>query len=82
MTGEKLQQTVDMAVLATGMVPNTAGTQLPGGVKCDPDGFVISDLVQGGMFATGCAVKPLDVVSSNQHATGMALKAIQTLVSR
>jgi len=80
-TGEKVQQTVDMAVLATGMVPNTADTKLPGDVKCDPDGFVISDLDGGGMFATGCAVKPLDVVSSNQHATGMALKAIQTLVS-
>jgi quinone-modifying oxidoreductase subunit QmoA len=80
-TGEKIQETVDMAVLATGMVPNTADTKLPGGVKCDPDGFVVSDLAQGGMFATGCAVKPLDVVSSNQHATGMALKAIQTVVS-
>jgi quinone-modifying oxidoreductase subunit QmoA len=80
-TGEKTQETVDMAVLATGMVPNTADTKLPGGVKCDPDGFVVSDLAQGGMFATGCAVKPLDVVSSNQHATGMALKAIQTVVS-
>ena len=80
-TGEKVQETVDMAVLATGMVPNTADTKLPGGVKCDPDGFVVSDIAQGGMFATGCAVKPLDVTSSNQHATGMALKAIQTLVS-
>ncbi|MCK4729079.1 MAG: heterodisulfide reductase subunit A, partial [Desulfobacterales bacterium] len=72
----------DMAVLATGMVPNTADTKLPGDVKYDPDGFVVSDLAQGGMFATGCAAKPLDVVSSNQHATGVALKAIQTLVSR
>ncbi len=79
-TGEKIQQTVDMAVLATGMVPNMADTKLPGGVKCDPDGFVVSDLAAGGMFATGCAAKPLDVMSSNQHATGMALKAIQTLV--
>jgi quinone-modifying oxidoreductase subunit QmoA len=81
-TGEKVQETVDMAVLATGMVPNTAGMKLPGGLKCDPDGFVVSDLAQGGMFATGCAAKPLDVISSNQHATGMALKAIQTLVNR
>lgn len=80
-TGEKVQETVDMAVLATGMVPNTADTKLPGDVKCDPDGFVVSGLDRGGMFATGCAVKPLDVTSSNQHATGMALKAIQTLVS-
>jgi quinone-modifying oxidoreductase subunit QmoA len=80
-TGEKIQETVNMAVLATGMVPNTADTKLPGDVKCDPDGFVVSDLAGGGMFATGCALKPLDVTSSNQHATGVALKAIQTLVS-
>ncbi len=33
------------------------------------------------MFAAGCANKPADVVSSNQNATGMALKAIQTLVN-
>jgi quinone-modifying oxidoreductase subunit QmoA len=81
-TGEKVQETVDMAVLATGMVPNTADTRLPGEVKYDPDGFVVSDLDKGGVFATGCAAKPLDVTSSNQHATGVALKAIQTLVSR
>jgi len=81
-TGEKIRETLNMAVLATGMVPNTADTNLPGNVKYDPDGFVVSDLAQGGMFATGCAAKPLDVISSNQHATGMALKAIQTLVSR
>ncbi len=81
-TGAKVQETVDMAVLATGMVPSAAGTTLPGGVKLDPDGFVVTDLAEGGMFATGCASKPLDVTSSNQHATGMALKAIQTLVSR
>ncbi len=80
-TGEKVQETVDMAVLATGMVPNTVDTKLPGDVKYDPDGFVVSDLDRGGMYATGCAVKPLDVTSSNQHATGVALKAIQTLVS-
>lgn len=81
-TGEKVQETVDMAVLATGMVPSAAGNKLPGGVKFDPDGFVVTDLAEGGMFATGVASKPLDVTSSNQHATGMALKAIQTLVSR
>jgi quinone-modifying oxidoreductase subunit QmoA len=80
-TGEKIKEELDMAVLATGMEPNTAETKLPAEVSYDPDGFVLSDLDKGGMFATGCAVKPLDVVSSNQHATGMALKAIQTIVS-
>jgi quinone-modifying oxidoreductase subunit QmoA len=81
-TGEKIKQEVDMAVLATGMVPRTAAVKLPVNVQYDPDGFVISDLARGGMFATGCAAKPLDVVSCTQHATGMALKAIQTIVSR
>ena len=38
-------------------------------------------LQKGGMFAAGCANKPADVVTSNQNATGMALKAIQTLVN-
>jgi quinone-modifying oxidoreductase subunit QmoA len=45
-------------------------------------GFVINDLKGGGMLATGCANKPADVVSSNQNATGMALKAIQTLTGK
>ena len=46
------------------------------------DGFIINDFESGGMFAAGCANKPADVVSSNQNATGMALKAIQTLVRK
>jgi quinone-modifying oxidoreductase subunit QmoA len=44
--------------------------------------FIINDFEKGGMFAAGCANKPADVISSNQNATGMALKAIQTLVKR
>ena len=42
----------------------------------------LNDFEKGGMFAAGCANKPADVVSYNQNATGMALKAIQTLVNR
>ncbi len=82
-TGEKVRQTVDMVVLATGMQPTAANAKLPAGeLKYTEDGFIINDMEQGGMFATGCANKPADVVSSNQNATGMALKAIQTLVRR
>ena len=39
----------------------------------------MNDFPKGGLFAAGCANKPADVVTSNQNATGMALKAIQTL---
>ena len=81
-TGEKIQQAVEMVVLATGMQPTAAVNKLPGAVKTTPDGFILNDYAVGGMFAAGCANKPADVVSSNQNATGMALKAIQTLVRR
>ncbi len=81
-TGEKIRQEVEMAVLATGMQPTAAGSRLPADLKYNDDGFIINDFEQGGMFAAGCANKPADVVSSNQNATGMALKAIQTLVRR
>lgn len=81
-TGEKIKQTVEMAVLATGMQPTAATDKLPSDLKYTEDGFIINDFEKGGMFAAGCANKPADVVSSNQNATGMALKAIQTLVKR
>ena len=78
-TGEKTKQTVDLVVLATGMQPTAADAKLPADLKYNADGFIINDFEKGGMFAAGCANKPADVVSSNQNATGMALKAIQTL---
>lgn len=78
-TGEKIHQTVDMVVLATGMQPTAANAKLAGDLKYNPDGFIINDFEKGGMFGAACAAKPADVVSSNQHATGMALKAIQSL---
>jgi quinone-modifying oxidoreductase subunit QmoA len=81
-TGEKTSQTVDMAVLATGMQPTASEAKLPASVNYTEDGFVINDFTNGGIFAAGCANRPADVVSSNQNATGMALKAIQTLAAK
>ncbi len=81
-TGEKIHQAVEMVVLATGMQPTTATAKLPADLSYNDDGFILNDFEAGGMFAAGCANKPADVVSSNQNATGMALKAIQTLVKR
>ena len=73
-TGEKVQEKVDMAILATGMAPSiqTEGASL--GLQMDNNGFVQSD---EGMIAAGCAKKAADVVTSNQSATAAALKAIQ-----
>ncbi|MCF8050940.1 MAG: CoB--CoM heterodisulfide reductase iron-sulfur subunit A family protein [Desulfobacterales bacterium] len=81
-TGEKMHQEADLVVLATGMQPTAASLKLPADLQVTEDGFLLNDFAKGGMFAAGCAVKPADVVTSNQSATGMALKAIQTLVRR
>ena len=81
-TGEKVRQTVDMVVLATGMQPTAANAKLPADLNYNADGFIINDFAKGGMFGAGCANKPADVISSNQNATGMALKAIQTLAGK
>ncbi len=79
-SGEKKTQTVDMLVLATGMEPCLKSAKPQADLVFNDDGFVVNDFEKGGMFAAGCANKPADVVTSNQNATGMALKAIQTLV--
>jgi len=78
-TGEKVRQTVDMLVLATGMQPTCAVDKPAADLNFDEEGFIVNDFAKGGLFAAGCANKPADVVTSNQNATGMALKAIQTL---
>lgn len=81
-TGEKINQTVDLVVLATGMEPSMASDKPQADLKFNEDGFIVNDFKKGGMFAAGCANKPADVMSSNQNATGMALKAIQTVLGR
>jgi quinone-modifying oxidoreductase subunit QmoA len=77
-TGEKVQEKVDMAILATGMAPaiQPEGTTL--GLQMDSNGFLLGD-ADAGMIAAGCAKKAADVVTSNQSATAAALKAIQVL---
>jgi len=42
-TGEKINQTVDLAVLATGMQPTAANVKLPADLKYTEDGFIIND---------------------------------------
>jgi quinone-modifying oxidoreductase subunit QmoA len=76
--GGKVEQEVDLAVLATGMQPAGATTQIPG-IEYNSDGFVVP---KDGIIPCGCAKRPIDVVSSAQSATAAALKAVQTLVRR
>jgi len=81
-TGEKIHQDADLVVLATGMQPTAANFKLPADLKYNGDGFILNDFDKGGMFGSGCAAKPADVMTSNQQATGMALKAIQSVMNR
>jgi len=75
-TGEKIKQNVDMAVLATGMQPSLAADGAPVTLDTDPSGFVNSN-PETGVLSAGCACRAADVVTSNQSATAAALKAIQ-----
>ena len=71
---------VDMVVLATGMVPSTAGCKIPiAEAPYDEDGFFLDS---PGICGAGCVKRPLDVASSVQDATAAALKAIQSAVGR
>jgi quinone-modifying oxidoreductase subunit QmoA len=73
---------VDLLVLATGMEPTTATEKVPGDVRYDESGFVLADEGKAGIYAAGCARKPLDVATANRDATAAALKAMQSTVRR
>ena len=75
-TGEKILQKVDMAVLATGMQPTLDAEGSAVTLDQDPNGFVNSN-EETGIMSAGCACRAADVVTSNQSATAAAMKAIQ-----
>jgi len=75
-SGAKIEQSVDLAVLATGMQPSLSEGGAPAGVTLDEYGFVLSDYGKG-MIGAGCAKKAADVATSAQSSTAAALKAIQ-----
>lgn len=80
LTGKKLRRTFDLAVLATGMQPNTMEEKVPGpGVMYDEFGFIVSD---EGIHGAGVSRRPMDVGTCLQDATGAALKALQDTVGR
>jgi len=76
------QITVDMAVLATGMQPNTSEVPVPAAVTYDDYGFVASLEGKPGLIAAGCTRAPNGVSESVQDGTAAALKAIQSIARR
>jgi quinone-modifying oxidoreductase, subunit QmoA len=81
-SGERIRETVDMVVLATGMEPATATVKVPAAVAYDDYGFIVSDQDQKGIYGAGCIKRPADVAGVVQDATGAALRAIQSVVRR
>jgi quinone-modifying oxidoreductase subunit QmoA len=76
MGGRKAVFRADVAVLATGIVPQTDG--LPDGFALDEFGFVTNGTT--GMYSAGCVRRPAEVSACVQDATGAALKAFQCAV--
>jgi quinone-modifying oxidoreductase subunit QmoA len=71
MAGRKTTRRVDLLVLATGMVPQTAG--LPAAFSRDEFGFVTGS---PGLPAAGCVRRPGEVSATVQDATAAALEAL------
>jgi quinone-modifying oxidoreductase subunit QmoA len=80
MTGERIEQKVNLAVLATGLVPANASVNFDNGgaLERDEHGFLMSEQPLAGMLAAGCAKRPVDVAVCVRDATGAALKALQS----
>ncbi len=71
-SGKKVNETFDMVVLATGIVPSNGVPQ----VQSNEDGFC-NAIQQEGIYAAACAKKPMDVSASVKDATAAALKAMR-----
>ncbi|PIE57976.1 MAG: heterodisulfide reductase subunit A [Desulfobulbus propionicus] len=76
LTGNKVNQKVDLCVLATGMKPAIGALATQYGLTVDGNGFIVSE-PEKGMISAGCAKAAVDVYTSGQSSTAAALKAIQ-----
>lgn len=72
----KRKAVVEMVVLACGMVPTNT---IPFDIPRDEYGFIYQK-EDNGIYGVGVAKRPIDVVTSVQDATGVVLKAIQSMV--
>ena len=75
---------VDLAVLATGMEPNTKRSPIPIDmpVNYDDYGFVAADSGVPGLVGCGCVRTPVGVSETVSDGTAAALKAIQAISRR
>ncbi|MCU0727187.1 MAG: FAD-dependent oxidoreductase [Planctomycetes bacterium] len=70
--GKKLGFTADLAVLAVGLVPESATANFPSSWPAEPTGFLGAS---PGVFPAGCAKRPGDVATAARDGAAAALKA-------
>jgi len=81
LSSRKITKTVDLVVLATGMIPiGTGDTVIEGDIETDKHGFLAGEQPPAGIFAAGCAKRPADVATSVRDATSVAMKALKFCV--
>jgi len=81
LSAKKTRLSVDLVVLATGMVSSLAESRVTAPLALDKDHFVVQAETADGIFAAGCAKGPVDVATSVQDATAAAAMAIETIQS-
>ncbi|UCE66334.1 MAG: CoB--CoM heterodisulfide reductase iron-sulfur subunit A family protein [Candidatus Zixiibacteriota bacterium] len=81
LTGNISKTEVDMAVLATGLVPNTLDNPPPIDTEFDEFGFMNANGTNG-IIGCGTVIRPFDVAASVQDATGATLKALNVGTGR
>jgi len=79
LSGTKITASADLVILATGMVPNEIPVEE---ITLNEDGFIDPERLPKGIYAAACSKKPLDVSASLKDATGTALKAIQSAMTK
>ena len=72
---KKIRVSVDLLILATGMVPEKCGLDQ---VIYLANGFIDKEALPDGFFAVGNAVHPSDVSTSVKEASAAALRGLQT----
>lgn len=81
LTGAKVHRSVDLVVLATGIVASdTGGIAIDGGLRTDDFGFLTREQPRDGVIVAGCATRPTDVATCTRDATRAAMKALHYCV--
>jgi quinone-modifying oxidoreductase subunit QmoA len=78
LSGTSTSRSVDLVVLATGIVPSDAsGIHVDGGLRTDAHGFLTREQPSDGLFVAGCAARPTDVATCVRDASGAVMRALQ-----